>query len=305
MATVDNCQIESTDESSEERRLSLSQSLKEVSGERSVSNPKQSFCSHLRPNNQQMVCLRNKSAILILFWSFLAGLFHWFCTNPFSVIARFTKHNIELDIFIIGSIFIFYALLQLFYPVAGLLADVRYGRYRCVVGSLWSFAGGALVLYIVGFTVGYSPSYLKFSDHSWSYAILAVLLAVLAIPAIVGSFLFILSILVFNANVIQFGLDQLHDKPTQHLVLYIHWYVLLSFAGGQVATLMTSFCFLEIHHELSIVALTVLAYMLLILSLCVGYFKKHVWFLEDPGSRNPYRLVYQVICFAQRHTYPI
>ena len=118
------------------------------------------------------------------------------------MIARFTKHNIELDIFIIGSVFIFYALLQLFYPIAGLLADVRYGRYRCV-GSLWSFAGGTLVLYIVGFTVGHSPSYLRFSDHSWSCAILAVLLAVLVIPAIVGSFLFVLSIVTFNANVIQ------------------------------------------------------------------------------------------------------
>ena len=65
---------------------------------------------------------------------------------------------------------IFYAILQLFYPLAGLLADVHYGRYKCVVGSLWSFVGGSVVLYVVGFTVGYSPTYLKLGDHLWSYA---------------------------------------------------------------------------------------------------------------------------------------
>ena len=299
MAAVDNNRIQCIDENNEEG--SLSQSLKEVVGERSTGNLKRCCCV----SNRQLICLRTKSAILILFWSFLAGVFHWLCTDPFSVIARFTKHNIKRDIFIVGGVFIFYAILQLFYPLAGLLADVRYGRYKCVVGSLWSFVGGSVVLYVVGFTVGYSPTYLKLGDHLWSYAVLAVMLAVFAIPAIVGSFLFISSIVAFNANVIQFGLDQLHDSPTQHLVLYIHWYVLVSFAGGQVATLITSFCFYETHHEFIIVALTVLAYVLLISSLCVGYFKNRAWFLVDPGSRNPYRLVYQAICFAWRHAYPV
>ena len=130
-----------------------------------------------------------------------------------------------------------------------------------------------MVLYVVAFTLGYSLHYLKLDGHAWSYAVLAVMLAVFGIPAVVGALFFIASIVVFNANVIQFGLDQLHDSPTEHLVLYICWYILLSFAGGLMATLMTSFCFLEVHHEFSIVAFAALAYMLLLSSLCVGYFK--------------------------------
>ena len=282
---------------SEER--SCSQSLEQVAGEVSSTHLKQSCCSCLRSSNQLPICLKTKSTILILFWSFLTGILHWICSDPYSVIARFVKHDIDLDILIIGSVFLFYAILQLFYPLAGLLADIRYGRYRCVVGSLWCFTGGSLVLIVVGFTLGYSPSYLKLDDHTWSYAVLAVMLAIFGIPAIVGGVFYISSIVAFNANVIQLGLDQLRDSPTEYLVLYIHWYVLLSFAGFQVATFLISFC------GFGVFAFVVLAYVLLIASLCLGYFKSRTWFLTDTGSRNPYRLVYQVICFARKHTYPI
>ena len=300
MAAIDEYQIKCPSESSEEG--SLSQSLKQVAGEISVDNLEESCCSYLRSSTRQPFCLRTKSTSLILVWSFLAGIFHSVCTNPYFVITRSTERNVKLDVFVIGGVFTCYAFLQLFYPLAGLLADVRYGRYKCVIGSLWSFAGGSVVPSVIVLTLRYSPDYLKLDDHAWSYAVLSLELAVLGIPAIVGALFIIVSIIAFNANVVQFGLDQLYDSPTEHLVLYIRWYVLFSFIGYQVATLMTSICF---YHDLGIVVFIVLAYVLLISSLCVGYRKRRTWFLTDSGSRNPYRLVYRVICFARKHTYPI
>ena len=71
-----------------------------------------------------------------------------------------------------------------------LLADVCYGRYKCVIGSLWSFAGGSVVLYVVAFSLGYSP-HLELDGHAWSCVVLAVMLAVFGIPAIVGALFFI------------------------------------------------------------------------------------------------------------------
>ncbi len=44
--------------------------------------------------------------------------------------------------------------------------------------------------------------------------------------------------------------------------------------------------------------------VLLILSLCVGYFKKK-HFLIEPGRVNPYKLVYRVTKFALQHKIPI
>ena len=33
------------------------------------------------------------------------------------------------------------------------------------------------------------------------------------------------SLLIFNANIMQFGVDQLQDSPADHQSLFIHWYV--------------------------------------------------------------------------------
>ena len=42
----------------------------------------------------------------------------------------------------------------------------------------------------------------------------------------------------FNANVIQFGMDQLHDSPGEDRTLFIHWYIWLYYHSiflGQLA----------------------------------------------------------------------
>ena len=39
------------------------------------------------------------------------------------------------------------------------------------------------------------------------------------------------SLIAFSANVIQYGIDQLRDAPTDNSVLYIHWYVWTTFFG--------------------------------------------------------------------------
>ena len=45
------------------------------------------------------------------------------------------------------------------------------------------------------------------------------------VPVLCRFMLFLSSIVAFNANVTQFGLDQLHDAPAESSSLYIHWYV--------------------------------------------------------------------------------
>ena len=49
-------------------------------------------------------------------------------------------------------------------------------------------------------------------------------------PALgVGIMLTLCSLIVFSANVIQYGMDQLHDAPTDDLILFIHWHVWTSY----------------------------------------------------------------------------
>lgn len=48
-----------------------------------------------------------------------------------------------------------------------------------------------------------------------------------------------------------------------------------------------------------------LCFFTLCVSLSIGYCRWYSWFLPDTGSRNPYQLVYDVFCFARRHSIPI
>jgi peptide/histidine transporter 3/4 len=216
---------------------------------------------------------------------------------------------------VIISVYAIFAIFQLVYPVTGLVADIHYGRYKCVVGSLWAFVIGCCFLPML-LCILMASQYLPFDSRSWSYAILACVLVMIGVPTVICAFLFFSSIAAFNANVIQFGLDQLHDSPTEHLVLYIHWYVILSYTGTILFKSLTSsfpsvFIYLNNGMSFFIGASAIFAvflcscFFMLCISLFIGCCKQYSWFLRDTGSRNPYKLVYNVICFARKHSSPI
>ena len=121
------------------------------------------------------------------------------------------------------------ALLLVFYPLAGFLADACWGRYITVKNSLcflfWSIV---LILNLSGLAVlGSTSMMIKADSFGTIQAItIAVLCVVFGLPVLSGLIqLLFCSIIAFSANIIQFELDQLHDAPAESLTLYIHWYV--------------------------------------------------------------------------------
>ena len=270
--------------------------------------------SILTSRYKRMACLRSKPAILLLIWSFLISLLHWNYDQYALIIMIGFTNSLEF-LSIIVTAYTFFAILQLISPVAGLLADIRYGRNKCVIGSLWAFVIGYCFLILWSVFVVFSifrHSFL-FGHWPWSYVILACALAMLGVPTVIGIFLFFSSITAFNANVVQFGLDQLQDSPTEHLVLYIHWYVILSYAGTVFLKSFTlMFLSTRIYlNEISFFATAIvsillcLCFFILCVSLFIGCCKHYSWFLPDAGSRNPYKLVYKVVSFARRHSIPV
>ena len=274
---------------------------------------------HLKSRFRRQSCLKSKPVILILIWIFLTSVLHWIFTDPSSVITPLTlliPGDNNYFIIVIGSAYVYFAILQLFYPLAGYLADVRYGRYKCVIGSLWSFIASSVLVGISVLVVCCLLPLPYDNNHKWSYALMSVTIAFLGLPIIFGCFFFISSIVAFNANVIQFGLDQLHDSPTEHLILYIHWYVLLSYVGTELikvpTSTLTSVCsILELKYFIWPIILSftsifvVVVYCFLLVTLCIAFRKRRTWFLFDRGSRNPYMLVYKVISFAREHRNPV
>ena len=106
----------------------------------------------------------------------------------------------------------------------------------------------------------------------------------------------------FSANVIWFGMDQLYDLPMNHQRLFIYWYVWLETLSSFIVSVSWSFITYSgelywINHKYKflmmcaisvLVFLSLTAFVLYLVSLCMGHFN-HDWFLHDNCSIESFR----------------
>ena len=246
-------------------------------------------------------CVSSKSALLILFWSFVIGLCNGVALNPDLYLRNFTN-SFALPAY--G----FVALVFCLSPLAGFLADVKYGRYKVVVRSLFLVLITIPLLPVVaGAIVG--------STHIDNYVALIVVITISCVFGLIVSIPSCAGVVGFTANVVQFGMDQLHDCPGEDRTLFIHWYVWIYFITiviGQLAwNLALQFPYNKFSFEwfniTGIVLLSLVLFLvtvLLIITLCLAKCKRN-WFLIEPGTVNPYKLVYRVTKFARQHKTPV
>ena len=244
-------------------------------------------------------CVSSKSALLILFWSFVAGLWNGVALNPDLYLRNFTL------IYTLAG-YGFVALVFCFFPLAGFLADVKYGRYKMVVRSLCILLITIPILEVVtGAGVGFM--YIE--------GIVALFIFVSGFIVFITSYAGLVG---FTANVVQFGMDQLHDCPGDDRTLFVHWYVWVYFVTiviGQLAWNLgyqlpyniddldpSKWYSITGYVLLSIIPLLVM--LLLIITLCLAK-RRGNWFLIEPGTVNPYKLVYRVTKFARQHKTPV
>ena len=187
------------------------------------------------------------------------------------------------------------------------MSDIRFSRYRAVVYSSWFLIVKVVCVLVLAILslVGYYSS-LKFFDIKNKRYILLLLYSVLAV--------FLTIDITFIINAFQFGMDQLHDSPTEDSILFIHWYVWIYYA----CTLLTEIPWNLLLYEpfyfslksLQISGVCVFFFIfaiimsLLIFSLCVVHYRK-VLFLLEPAGVNPYKLVYKVTKFVYQHKVPL
>ena len=95
-------------------------------------------------------CVSSKAALLTLLWSFVVGVINSIALNAglyYTVLAKLYS-----DFSSAVYSYCLVALLSSLYPTAGLLADIKWGRYKVVITSLYmllSFAPFAILCYIV------------------------------------------------------------------------------------------------------------------------------------------------------------
>ena len=202
-------------------------------------------------------CVSSKAALLILVWSFVIGLLGGMFLNP-DVAALFVYYVDDSASYLLSI----YAIITCFFPLAGILADVKFGRYKTVVTSICT-----------------------------------VLLSLLFLSVGISVFTLYLGLIGFTANVVQFGMEQLHDSSGEDRTLFIHWYVWTYFGSMLIVELGSwNVCFLIVIYLTPIIVLPI--------TLCLVR-RRRRWFLIEPGQYNPYKLVYRVTKFARQHKTPV
>ena len=222
--------------------------------------------------------LKNKGAILILVWNFLVWSVYNNTTNSALGMKNVTGVRSNLNILFYVGQAIAGAMLM---PLAGWLADVRFGRYKIISWSLWIMWLSSLVVTL--------SSVVEHTIESYSGIHTKLVLVFVAFMGV--------GFCGFQANVVQFGVDQLLDASTIEITSFIAWYA-GSFLSGRFAISFIFSCArgytlfgpLLISLNLSVVMVT--------------YFLFNHLLVKEPASPNPFKLVYNVIKYAAKNKYP-
>ena len=258
-----------------------------------------------KAKRQCNLCIPSKAAVVIILWTVVitsayAVILCLATANSFTIPHEYLTEGVN------GSTpYIMVAVLMIFYPLSGFIADVCCGRFKTIIISQTLLSLSFTLLGIISIMIRN-----KINERHGMFTLLQLepLQVTVLILLIIASVLFSVGMVGYQANYIQFGLDQLLDKPSQYLALFVHYAVWASNISLLLATLAvyTTFCYsTQVHDVRKIVILTV-PFLLLMGALILLFVScwKHHWFYKEPGQYNPYKSVYKVLNFARKHKHP-
>ena len=231
----------------------------------------------------------------ILLWNFLvqigySGIVYGGSVHAFNSLKG--DFGVVLNSWIGGYALI--GLMFMLYPVGGLIADLRYGRYKVIKLSLINNWVGAIIASVIGVLLS-----VEVNRNSHPLRVANTIASFLFVA------LFVLGIGGFQSNAVQFGLDQLLDASSEELSLFLHWFVWTEYIGDLfphgIATI--SYC-----HSLcfnSGIGFSILFYLALsTVGLTLACCKRR-WLNCENVAGNPYWNVYRVLKFTAKHGKPL
>ena len=247
------------------------------------------------------LCLPSKAAILILLWTAVVGIVYYTAIYVGVILTTaLSNPNISLTTFDFLPYAIL-AIIMMFYPLSGFIADVCCGRLKTIAISL-IFLLIMVILISLGLSVFQTIDLHNIiSSLRHNQGILVIIIGFLTLIS------FVIGLVGYQANFIQLGLDQLFEAPSQYLGLFIH-YATWVFQTGSIPFTVTIPLLLcsNLSHptEIALLIFSYMALFVLTLLLLIGCWKQH-WFLHEPGHQNPYRNVYNIVKYAQSHKHPL
>ena len=206
-------------------------------------------------------------------------------------------------------------LLFLLYPLMGHLTDVYLTRYRSLK---WSF--GFLILaacmgaiydgVLIPISIVEKFVIFKSSYHPYLYVVAIILFLV-----------YIIGLALFQANAIQFGLDQLLEAPTSKLIAFIHWYYWAQNVGSLVFFYVvasgfnivdvtdgeingTISQFLDGNVDNTIVACFLIVMTIAVTAVLIKFCSTKKHFYIQKAGLNPFKNIYKVLKYSWKHKVP-
>ena len=214
--------------------------------------------------------VKNKGAIFVLIWNYLI-------MNEFYLLSQYPTHTSEYKMVIWQVAF------GLTLPVAGWLADICIGRYKVIRSSVWIMWIATVLATVSSVTAQLVGEYSSIDSN-----VQLVLVVFMAIGR--GA---------FQANIIQFGMDQLHDALTTEITSFIIWYAWTTLSAGIVVDFFSA-CLSQQHMMVRLLYVGASLSLALILLFCCN----HCLIKEPVKHNHSFRLVYKVIQYAIRNKYP-
>ena len=212
--------------------------------------------------------LKNKGAILVLVCNFLATSAFYYISFKSVTPEKYCTMCFKLIEVPIGLVI----------PFAGWLADVYFRRYKVLVFSIVTMWISALLLTLTFIVEKFVP----FTNYGQ-----VILLASLGIGY--GC---------FQANIIQFGIDQLTDASTDEIISFINWYAWSFYSSGTLVNLIS-----ECSSPLDKFIMPLL--LCVNLSIVAGLiFWHNEVLIKEPVTLNPFKLMYRVLKYAMKHRCP-
>ena len=207
----------------------------------------------------------------------------------------------------------FQGLLYLSYPVFGLLSEVFRWNFKTILVSFILMALSSIVMLVT------STVWIIGVDNSlWPQMHNIIVLA--QVPFLVIG---IISVGMFEANAIQFGMDQMFEASSKQLSSFIRWYFWCAHIGATLMIyLVIGVCLYGFSYKAVNITqfnsifddLTVYICWIALLSACIQlpvsiigiiacvYYKKK--FSIEQASRKPLRLIYNVLKYSYNHKQP-
>ena len=189
------------------------------------------------------------------------------------------------------------AILAMFYPLIGFLADVSCGRYKVVIFCFTLVLFSFLTLYIC------LVAYLVRSNYYLVWRVDPAIstvgcIAILATMIGIGG---------YRANFIQFGLDQLLSAPSEDLALFIHW-AEWAFHLGSTALAMVcpAYACSGVGNVARIVIASIPFFLIMffIFVFVISCWKRH-WFSAEIRHQNPCSMIIKILNFVRKYDYPL